>query len=206
MCWKGERNLVHIHLQDLIHHYGYAGVFFILFMEMIGVPFPAETTLTMSGFEWMVGDFSFIPLLLTCVLGNIAGSSIAYGIGRYLGRPTILKFGRFIRLTEEKLDAAEKKFLQYRLLIIFICKFIAGIRILIPYMAGINRMSFALFSLYNSLATVLWVITFLFIGHSLGLAWHMYHRVLNHYFVPIGIVIAVVAVLFYFWRKKKKQK
>ncbi|HJV45025.1 MAG TPA: DedA family protein [Bacillota bacterium] len=196
---------MHIHLQDWILQYGYAGVFFIIFMEMIGIPFPAETTLTLSGVEWMLGDFSFVPLFLTCVIANISGSSIAYLIGRYLGRPTILKFGRFVRLTEQKLDAAEKKFLQYRILIIIGCKFIAGIRILIPYMAGINRMSFAVFSFYNTIATILWVSTFLFVGHSLGLAWHRFHRELNRYFIPVGIALVLGAIIYYFWKAKKKR-
>ena len=95
---------MHLHIQALLHHYGYLGVFFILLMEMIGIPFPAETTLTISGFEWTQGVFRLVPLLLAASIGNIFGSTIAYGIGRFLGRPVIVRFGKYIGITNERLD------------------------------------------------------------------------------------------------------
>ena len=61
---------MHIDIQQLLHHYGYFGVFLILFFEMIGIPFPAETTLTISGFEWSSGVFQLATLILAAALGN----------------------------------------------------------------------------------------------------------------------------------------
>lgn len=75
---------MHFSLETWIHQFGYVGVFVILFFEMVGIPFPAETTLTLSGIEWMRGGFSLIPLLLAAGLGNIAGSTVAYAIGRFV--------------------------------------------------------------------------------------------------------------------------
>lgn len=73
---------MHIDIQHWLHQYGYVGVFFILLTEMVGVPFPAETTLTISGIEWSRGTFSFIPLLLSCAIGNMIGSHWRCHIGR----------------------------------------------------------------------------------------------------------------------------
>src|SRR5579875_3968293 len=145
---------MHIDVQHLIAEYGYIGVFLILLFEMIGIPFPAETTLTISGFEWTKGIFALTPLLISATLGNIIGSTIAYGIGYYLGRPIILKFGRYIGITEEKLNAADVKFSSYRSTVVLISKFIAGIRVLVPYLAGINRMPFLLFTVYNAVSAI----------------------------------------------------
>lgn len=80
-----------MHIQLLIHHYGYFGVFFILLLEMIDIPFPAETTLTLSGIEWTQGAFHLIPLLIAATVGNASGSVVAYWIGRLLGRPVIVR-------------------------------------------------------------------------------------------------------------------
>ncbi len=184
---------MHLHVQHLISHYGYVGVFFILLTEMIGIPFPAETTLTISGFEWMKGAFSLIPLLLSASLGNILGSTIAYGIGYFLGRPVIVRFGRYIGITEERLDVAGKKFAKYRNTIVLFGKFIAGIRVLIPYLAGINRMPFLLFSVYNAVSAVAWAAFFIVVGRYVEVAWSRYHKVMHQYLVPT-IVLAIVIV------------
>lgn len=105
---------MHIHIQALLHHYGYLGVFFILLLEMIGIPFPAETTLTISGFEWTQGVFRLVPLLVAASGGNIFGSTIAYGIGRFLGRPVIVRFGKYIGITNERLDKANVTFNRFQ--------------------------------------------------------------------------------------------
>src|SRR5690242_16574459 len=101
---------MHIHIHQLIHQYGYAGVFFVLMIEMIGIPFPAETTLTLSGIAWTNGEFALVPLLLVATTGNFIGTTIAYSIGRFLGRPIIVRFGRRIGITDQRLDFAEIKY------------------------------------------------------------------------------------------------
>ncbi|KPV41847.1 DedA family protein [Alicyclobacillus ferrooxydans] len=182
-----------MHVQQLISHYGYVGVFSILLMENIGIPFPAETTLTISGFEWMRGVFALIPLLLSAALGNIVGSTIGYGIGYFLGRPVIVRFGRYVGITSERLDAADKKFAKYRGTVVLFGKFIAGIRVLIPYLAGINRMPFVLFSIYNAVSALVWAGFFIVVGRYVEVAWAHYHKVMHQYLLPT-IIVAIVVI------------
>lgn len=184
---------MHFHVQHLIAHYGYAGVFFILLVENIGIPFPAETTLTIAGFEWMRGTFSLVPLLLAATLGNVVGSTIGYGIGYFLGRPVIVRLGRYVGITSEKLEAADQKFARYRGTLVLFGKFIAGIRVLVPYLAGINRMPFAVFSVYNAVSALVWAGFFIIVGRYVEVAWSHYHKVMHQYLLPI-IVVAVVVV------------
>lgn len=194
-----------IHVQYLLSHYGYIGVFFILLIENIGVPFPAETTLTISGFEWMKGTLSLAPLLLSAAIGNIIGSTIAYGIGYFLGRPVIVRFGRYIGITKERLDIADKKFAKYRNTIVLFGKFIAGIRVLIPYLAGINKMPFLLFSVYNAVSAVVWAAFFIIVGRYVEVAWSQYHKVMHQYLVPV-IILALVIVGVIFTLKIRQRK
>jgi membrane protein DedA with SNARE-associated domain len=196
---------LHIDVGTWIAHYGYVGVFFILLFEMIGIPFPAETTLTVSGFEWTKGVFHLIPLLASAIAGNVLGSSIAYGIGRFLGRPVILKFGRFIGITAQKLDKADQKFVKYRNGIVIVSKFIAGIRVLVPYLAGINRMPFTLFSLFNTISAILWATIFIILGRSAGIVWDKYHRILHAWLLPSVIILVVlIGASFYIRRRSRK--
>ena len=187
----------HFDIQTLIHHYGYIGVFFILFMENLGILFPAETTLTISGIEWTQGVFKLMPLLISASLGNILGSTIAYGIGRFLGRPVIVRYGRYVGITNRRLDTANALFAKYQSPVGLFGKFIAGIRVLIPYLAGINKMSFTVFTIYNAISAVVWAGTFIIVGKYLGIEWSRYHQVLHQYIVPAIIVIALLAGIYF---------
>lgn len=196
---------MHIHIHALLHHYGYLGVFFILLLEMIGIPFPAETTLTVSGFEWTTGAFKLFPLLFAAAMGNIVGSSIAYLIGRLLGRPVIERFGRYVGITHERLDKANHTFHKYQGWVVIIGKFIAGIRVLIPYLAGINKMNFTLFTIVNAISAFLWACAFIVLGRYIGVEWTRYHAVLHQYLVPGIIVIVVIIGIFVGMKIRKKR-
>ncbi|RIV24405.1 DedA family protein [Alicyclobacillaceae bacterium I2511] len=194
-----------MHIQVLIHHYGYFGVFLILLLEMIGIPFPAETTLTLSGIEWTQGTFSIIPLLIAATVGNAIGSGIAYWIGRLLGRPVIVRWGKYVGITNERLDKANVTFQKYQTTVVLFSKFIAGIRVLVPYLAGINKMSFGLFTLYTTVSALVWSAVFIILGKYLGIEWSRYHQVLHQYLVP-GIIVLAILVAVWYTRKVRAKK
>lgn len=196
---------MHFDIQLFISHYGYFGIFAVLLLEVVGIPFPAETTLTLSGIEWTNGVFSLVPLLLVAALGNIIGSSIAFVIGRYLGRPVIVRYGKYVGITDERLNKANDTFAKYRTSVVIFSKFIAGIRVLVPYLAGMNRMSFPLFTLYNAISALAWSATFIVLGKYIGIVWTRYHHVLQPYLWPAaGVVVGGVIVLFVWKRLRKK--
>jgi membrane protein DedA with SNARE-associated domain len=183
---------VHIDIQVWLQHYGYFGVFVILLLEPIGIPFPAETTLTLAGIEWTRGVFALMPLLMAAALGNIVGSSVAYVIGRFLGRPVILRYGRYVGITKARLDTAGERFNRFQALVVLASKFVAGIRVLVPYVAGIERMPFALFSLYNAASALVWAGAFLILGRTLGVEWARYHVWLEHHLTMLIILLVVI--------------
>lgn len=200
---------MHVNIQHWIHDYGYLGVFAILLLEMIGIPFPAGTTLIIAGYEWTNGAFALTPLLIAAVGGNIIGSSIAYGIGRFLGRSVILRFGRYVGMKEERLNKAHEQLEKYRIWILLFSKFIAGVRVFVPYIAGMNRMSLISFTIYNSISAVIWVTLFTVLGRYLHIGWHRYGHALHGFIVP-GIVLIVILGVCYFamkhWRRRGRAK
>jgi membrane protein DedA with SNARE-associated domain len=188
---------MHLHIQYLLQHYGYQGVFIALFLEMIGIPFPGETILTLSGIAWKQGTFSLLPLIFVAWAGNIIGSIIAYLIGRFFGRTIIVRFGKYIYITEEKLNAKDKLFNKYKVPIILFGKFIAGIRVLVGYLSGINRIDFWKYFLYNAIGSFIWVVVFVVFGRYVEILWQHFHQTLQPYlYWLIGIVpAAYIAVL-----------
>lgn len=186
----------------LIHQLGYLGVFVALLAEAIGIPFPAETILVASGVEMTRGVFHFLPLWLAATAGNLVGSNFAYVIGRFLGRPVILRYGRYVRVTEARLKAVEDKFQKYQSLFLIIGKFIAFVRIAIPYIAGINQVNFWMFTALNTSAALVWSCLFLLLGKTVetvlkyfgGYLWtHLYVT------IPLLVVIIVLGYLFHKW-------
>lgn len=195
-------------MQYWISHFGYFGVFGIVFIEAIGFPLPSETTLTLSGIEWTQGLFNLVPLWLAGSLGNIVGSTIAYGIGRFLGRPILLRFGKYIGITEAKLDKADSQFQKYGLAIVIIGKFIAFVRIVVPYLAGINRMKFWLFWPFNAVFAILWSGMFIIAGHYIGVLWDKFAPFFHRYLTPSIIVacLLVAAFIYWKWRSHRRKK
>jgi membrane protein DedA with SNARE-associated domain len=197
-----------LHVQLLINHYGYPGVFIILMLEMIGIPFPAETTLTLSGVEWTQGTFHLVPLLFAATIGNAIGSIIAYWIGRLLGRHVIVRFGKFVGITSGRLDKANLTFQKYDTTVVLFSKFIAGIRVLVPYLAGINKMSFVFFTFCTTLSALVWSAVFIILGRYLGMEWLRYRQMFHQYLLP-GVVLIMLGgglVLILRIRKKKITK
>lgn len=194
-------------IQPLIHHYGYFGVALILMFEMIGIPFPAETTLILAGIEWKHGIFAFLPLLLAGIAGNVVGSMIAYTIGRYLGRPFLIRFQKVLRINDDLLDRAQARLLKAKVPVLIISKFIAGIRILVPYLAGINRLPFPQFILWSSLGTTLWVLVFITFGQTLGIFIKHGIKLIKHAPILSSFILLALVVAVGFWiryRRKKK--
>lgn len=195
---------MHFNIHHLLQQYGYWGILFALLIEMVGVPFPSETILTLSGIEWQQGTFSLFPLIIVALAGNIIGSTISYTIGRFLGRTVILRFGKFVGITEQKLNAADEKFNKYRVAVVFFGKFIAGIRVLAAYLAGINRMNFWEFSVYNAIGSLLWVLVFIVFGRYVDIAWHRHHQI-HHQFIFSIIVILLIAFIALFFKRRLKK-
>ncbi|WP_051331011.1 DedA family protein [Aneurinibacillus terranovensis] len=195
---------MHIHVHELISHYGYPGVFTVLMLEMIGIPFPAETTLTVAGIEWKRGVFSLLPLIASATLGNVVGSSIAFGIGKFLGRPTILRLGKYVGISRERLDRAEDKFQKYQIRVTLFSKFIAGIRVLVPYLAGINEMPFVKFTIFNFISALVWSSVFITVGRYIEVAWRRYHNIIHPYLLPGIIGVVILAGVYFLYRKRAR--
>jgi membrane protein DedA with SNARE-associated domain len=162
-------------ITHLLIHYRYIGVFFMFTTEMIGAPFPAETTLTACGVLWARGMFSFWPLWAAAVAGNMVGSTLSYALGRYLGMPLLTRYGRFIFITPVRLTRAQAFFEGHRRTVLIVGKFISGVRLLAPFFAGINRMPLWSFTVVNGLTAFVWATVYLVEGRFFNALWVRFH-------------------------------
>jgi membrane protein DedA with SNARE-associated domain len=161
------------HLQDaivaLVDHYGYGGLFIVMALGNIGAPIGSEVVLPLSGALTATGHLANVWLtIIVTVLGELAGGTVGYAIGRFGGRPLIDNYGKYVHLTHENLNRVHAFFERYGNFAIFICRFIPVIRGIVSIPAGLAEMDLAHFYMWYALGSVAFCGALVFLGFEAG--------------------------------------
>lgn len=154
-------------LLDLIGRYGYLAVFFGVMLESFGVPLPGETVLLLSGALAHQGVLDFGDAIVFGVLGAVVGDQLGYWAGRRGGRAFVLRWGRFVLVTPERLGRAEAFFDRHGGRAVFLARFVSGLRVFGALVAGTSRMPWSRFALYNALGGAVWATAAVSVGYFL---------------------------------------
>ena len=191
-------------LGDLLHlvgRYGYLVVFFGVMLESAGVPLPGETVLIAAGALVHRGVLGLGETLLFGILGAVVGDQIGYWVGRFGGRPFVLRWGKYAFVTPERLGRAEGFFARHGGRAVFLARFIAGLRVFGALVAGISRMPWGKFALYNVLGGTAWATAAVSLGYflwaSIGLVDHWVGR-----FSLLLVAVLVLVVILRWWYRK----
>jgi len=140
-----------------VHQYGYRALFFAIFLEDFGLPMPGESTLIVCSLFAVLGELNLVLVGLIGFLGAVMGDNTGFAIGHYGGRKVILRWGKYIFLTEQRLKKLERYFEKRGGIIVAVARFIQGLRQFNGIIAGISKMRWGKFFLYNLLGAALWV-------------------------------------------------
>lgn len=177
-------------LQPLITNYGYWGIGTIVGLESMGIPLPGETILVLAAvYAAATGDLSIYGVVAAATIGSIIGDNLGYGIGKRYGYPLLLKHGRRMNMSEDRIRLGQYLFMNYGAWIVFFGRFIALLRILAAFLAGVNRMPWWTFLFANATGAVLWASVFGFGGYAFGQLIFQVHKTL----APILVVGAITA-------------
>lgn len=135
---------------------GYLGIIVLMAMESSILPVPSEVVIPPAAFLAARGDLNFWGVVLAGTLGSYLGAALSYWVSLFIGRPLVLRYGRFFLLTPEKLERAEIWLARYESGGIFFARLLPVVRHLISIPAGIVRMSFPLFSIMTILGSAIW--------------------------------------------------
>jgi membrane protein DedA with SNARE-associated domain len=189
---------------NLIITLGYLGLGLGMALEFTGIPFPGEVALAFAGFMIWKGFMEILPAWGAALAGSWAGSFIAYMIGARLGKPFILRYGRYGGLTPERMQLAENWFAARRALVLLLGRFISGVRPMSSYLAGIAGMPVAPFVVLSFLGTALWCSTFLYLGLLLGANYHKVPGLAGWIGVLfLGLSLGLAG---YFWLRRRRFK
>jgi membrane protein DedA with SNARE-associated domain len=137
-------------------HGGYAGIIILMAMESSIFPVPSEVVIPPAAFLAAQGHLNFWGVIIAGTVGSYLGAAITYWVSRAVGRPLIVRYGRFVLLRQEKLERAEIWLSRYETGGVFFARLLPVVRHLISIPAGIVRMNFAAFSAVTISGSALW--------------------------------------------------
>ena len=189
---------------ETIGDYGLFAVFGLMLLESMGILIPSEAISPFAGYLVSQGRIGLFGAVSAGVLGNLAGSWIAYLIGLWGGRELWFHYGRYVGVRRHHLILAEKWFDKYGEFTVFISRCLPVVRTFISFPAGTARMNFAKFTFYTFLGCVPWVFALTYLGYLLGDNWEMIGDYLHYldYAVALGVLAGAV-YLFLRWRSSR---
>jgi len=147
----------------------YLGTFLFMAMESSVLPVPSELVIPPAAYIASSAGGGILGIIFIGTLGSWAGSAVMYWLSRWLGRVFIVGFGKYVMISEEKLQRAEHWLHRYEAGGIFFARLLPVIRHLISIPAGIVRMDFGIFSIMTVAGSAIWCTILAIYGqHVLG--------------------------------------
>jgi membrane protein DedA with SNARE-associated domain len=180
---------------------GYFGILLAMAIESCCIPLPSELVMPAAGYFVVryPERFSLPGVALAGAIGCLIGSAAAYWIGRTGGRLLLLRYGRYILISQADSDRADRLFQRHGSAVTFFSRLLPVVRTYISLPAGIARMDFARFCAYTVLGSLPWCLALAWVGTKLGENSKTLGAVF-HGLDAVILVVLVVAVSLYVWR------
>ncbi|TDL48175.1 DedA family protein [Paenibacillus dendritiformis] len=188
-----------------IGQFGYAALFFALWLGIVGMPVPDEVIVMTGGAVSGMNILLPLPAFVLTYLGVVSGLSVGFVIGRSIGVPILERLRRRSRM-ERYLEAAEGLIRKYGSLAICLSYFLPVVRHVIPYLVGVNRMTFKRYALYAYSAGFVWTLLFFSMGWALGSRVEAVGELLYQYGLYAAALIMVAGGVYWIvkhaWNKR----
>ena len=186
-------------MSGFVHHYGLLALFLIVMLESAGVPLPGETALVAAGVFASHGELNIAAVIIVAAAAAIIGDNLGYWIGRTGGRSVLTRW----TVTSRTLPWAEGFFERHGPKTIFIGRFFSILRVTAAWMAGVSRMRWWTFFLWNAAGGICWALL-------VGLVAYLFGQAAADAIAKYGLIggASVVALAlaglvgFHFWRKR----
>jgi membrane protein DedA with SNARE-associated domain len=166
----------------------------LVITEGFGMPAPGQTMLLAAGLYAGTGQLNIVVIGLLGFFAATAGDNIGFAIGHFGGRRLVLRFGRYVLLTEQRLDKTADVFTRHGGKIVAVARFIDGLRQVNGIIAGLVGMPWWRFLAFNALGAALWVGLWTTVGYLAGNHVGVLYGQFRHYELYLLIAAIVVTV------------
>ncbi len=186
-------------LRVFIDQHQAAGLGLVIFAEELGIPLPVpgDVAISYAGYLTTTDAIPYYQAYLAVILGAIVGSFCLFTLNRRFGRPFLHRFGRYVGLTEPRLNRAEAFFLRWGPWAVIIGRHVPGLRIYMSAFAGISRMRYRVFVPSVAVSATIWAAIFLELGRRLGPRVRFLFRLLPAHLVPWVLGALLLVALLY---------
>ena len=183
------------------------GLIIAMAIESCCIPLPSEIVIPIAGLLFAQGKIlhgmntitGVIIIGLAGSVGCLIGSAVAYWIGYRGGRPLLLKYGRYVLISQHDTDLADRFFARYGSATAFFSRLLPGVRTYISLPAGMTKMPFRRFCIYSFLGSFPWCVMLAYAGVVLG----NNMSVIDPYYKSLEYVViaaVVILIVLYIWR------
>ncbi|MBI5741380.1 MAG: DedA family protein [Nitrospirae bacterium] len=190
-------------LVNTIGVFGYPGIFLLMAMESSVIPVPSELVMPPAGYLAQQGKMSIWIAIFWGTAGSLVGAYANYFASHYLGRPLLLKYGKYVGITESKFARVEKYFQDHGEISTFIGRLLPVVRHLISLPAGLAGMNHFKFTFYTLAGAGIWVTILTYIGYFLGANQELIMKYSHQ--ALIGVVIFSIVIIYFYVRAHKKK-
>ena len=193
---------------EIISAAGYLGVVLLMAIESACIPLPSEVIMPFAGYLVSTNQFSLIGAATAGALGCNVGSTIAYYVAAWGGRPVLERWGRYILISHSELERTDRFFERYGAATVFFGRLLPVVRTFIAFPAGLARMPMLKFQIYTFAGSWPWCFVLAYIGYLLGARWDSdpTFRKLFHEFDAIVAVILVAGFAWFVWSRWRESR
>jgi len=188
--------------------WGYTGIVVMMLLESSFFPFPSEVVMVPAGYLAQKGEMNFYIAIGMGILGSWLGALLNYYLAVFLGRPFLLKYGRYLFISGKKFTRVEDFFRRHGEIGTFTGRLIPVVRQYISFPAGLARMNLARFLFFTGLGAGIWVTILVCIGYIAGQNEQLIRDHLHTAtaWVVIGSLIIVGVYAFWYRRKLRRSR
>ena len=189
---------------NTVGHWGYPGIFALMFLESSFFPFPSEIVIAPAGYLAFKGEMAMVPVIASGIGGSLAGAAFNYWLAMQFGRPFFEKYGKYLLVSQSSFKKGEDFFKKHGHISTFIGRLLPGIRQYISLPAGLSRMNFTIFCLFTALGAGIWVAVLAFSGYLFG----QNQELLMAHVHKITLILAISCIVLtagYVWIYKIKK-
>ena len=191
-------------LTQLLMTYGYWAVLVFVAIESTGIPFPGETMLLAAAIYAGTTQHLSLPfIIIAAATGAILGDNLGFFVGDEGGFRLLRRYGRYIHFDERKLKLGVYLFRRHGGKVVFFGRFVAVLRAWAAFLAGVNRMKWRRFLVFNAAGGILWATIYGVAGYALGENVHRFAGVFGRVTFGLAVLLVLAGLL---WLRRNERR